>query len=281
MSGQVVSILPIPRETARSARTAFGHNNFYIQIGENLESILLDIQPSRLLKIGIILPQITLFQFLEGLTDIQVIDAVRTRLDWKFALHLPSYYPIFRETELCIFRQLVLNDDNYQHEIELLVARLIQFNHPEIDKFRNFNNPNLVKMVCSMNRLGLVHEAMNRAIEALVRKFPEWLRTIALPHWYGRYNHSVPSYKLASTLDQQEVAILGIVADIRYILEQVHLSGSDVISELEELSTLQEILASQTLITNQTIDKSSEFLCVNTCNLCIYRGWMIQNTNFS
>ena len=108
MSNQVNTIPPIPRETARSAKAIFGRGNFYIQVGEHLAAILEDIQSEYLLEAGAILPQTTFFQFLENLTDAQAIEAVRTRSDWKFALHLPVYPPVFQESALCEFRQRIL-----------------------------------------------------------------------------------------------------------------------------------------------------------------------------
>jgi transposase len=271
MSSQVVSLLPIPRETVRSARATFSSSNFYIQTGEQLLSILEDIRPENLLKTGILLPQITLFQFLEGLTDAQAIDAVRIRIDWKFALHLPSYSPVLHESELCRFRQKILNDISYQHEFKIFIDRHVPFNHPQADKLRNFKSLEMVRMVCAMNRLGLVHEAMSQAIEALVRRFPEWLRMIALPHWYGRYNRTVPSFDMAATLSQQELFIQEIIADIRYLVEEGRHSGYDAINELQEFKMLEYIWTWQIKKPNQLLETKSLPSTTYNCDFCIYR----------
>lgn len=271
MSDQAVSILPIPKETARRARATFSRNNFYIQTGENLISILEDIKPEYLLDAGILLPQITVFQFLEGLTDVQAIDAVRMRIDWKFALHLPSYSPVFHESELCKFRQKILNNTSYQQEFEILVDRLIPFNPPQAEKLQIYKNSEMVSMVCLINRLGQVHEAMGQAIEALVRRFPEWLRMIALPHWYGRYNHTVPSFDLAATLGQQELFIQEIITDIHYLVEEKQRSGSEEINELHELKWLERIWAAQKQKTDQLPGSKKQPLAINSCDFCIYR----------
>lgn len=85
---------PIPsvsKETARAANAIFERSNFHILIGEHLETILEDIHfelPSErggISKIeGAILVLITFFQFLEGFTDIQAVDAVRIRFPTCF-----------------------------------------------------------------------------------------------------------------------------------------------------------------------------------------------------
>jgi transposase len=94
----------IPKETARAANAIFGRNNFYIVIGEHLDALLEDIQLPGLSenecvskREGAIGALITFFQFIEGLTDVQAVDAVRTRIDWKFALHLSLIPARFHE----------------------------------------------------------------------------------------------------------------------------------------------------------------------------------------
>jgi transposase len=271
MSSQVVSILPIPKETARRAKATFSQNNFYIQIGEYLTSILDDIKPEYLLETGMLLPQITIFQFLEGLTDTQAIEAVRMRIDWKFALHLPSYSPVFHESELCKFRQRILTNISYQREFEILIERFLPFNHPQIDKLRNCKSTDMIMMICSANRLSQVHEAMSQAIEALVRRNPEWLRTIALPHWYGRYNHTVPSFDLTATLSQQESLIQEIITDIHYLIEEKQRSGYTAINELQELKLLDFIWTLQTERASKLLSLKSQSHNISNCDLCIYK----------
>jgi hypothetical protein len=200
-------IPPVPIETARSARATFGLNNFYIQVGEHLESILEDIHAESLSEVGIILPQITFFQFLEGLTDAQVVDAFRTRIDWRFALHLPIYSPKLRESELCEFRHRILIDPVCQCEFQKLVDRLLLFNPPINKGFRDLKNLELVSIVCSINRLGVIHAAISQTLEILACRFPGWLQKAALPHWHGRYNYKVPEFNSTVPLCQQKLSM--------------------------------------------------------------------------
>ena len=46
----------------------------------------------------------SVMQFCEGLSDRQAADAVRARLDWKYALALPLEDPGFDASVLCEFR---------------------------------------------------------------------------------------------------------------------------------------------------------------------------------
>src|SRR5262245_31891616 len=50
------------------------------------------------------LPLVTIFQFVEDLSDRQAADAVRARIDWKYALGLELENPGFDHTVLSEFR---------------------------------------------------------------------------------------------------------------------------------------------------------------------------------
>ena len=241
MSNQFNAIPPIPRETARSARAIFGRRNFYILAGEQMESILEDIQPECLLEAGAILPQITFFQFLEGLTDVQAIDAVRTRLDWKFALHLPVYPPTFHESALCEFRQRIVIDSASQHEFQRLINRLIPLAPALPNKFQDFKNLELLSYVCSVNRLIWAQEAIRQVLEVLAVRFPEWLRKIALPNWYGRYNHKTPGLEAGNWSNPPEFSMEEIAADIDHLLDEVHRSSAPEVSKLKEIKALERV----------------------------------------
>jgi transposase len=274
MRGEMMSanqfnvIPPIPRETERSARAIFGRRNFYILTGENLESILEEIQPECLLEAGIVLPQITFFQFLEGLTDAQAIEAVRTRLDWKFALHLPVYPPTFHESELCEFRQRTFRDQQLQSEFQSLIDYLVTFNPPPNDAFQSFIILELLSYVCSINRLNWMQAAMSRMLEVLAVRFPDWLRKITLPHWYGRYNHTVTG----NLPERQEFSMEEIAADIDHILDEIHRSSPLGISELKEVKALERVWKQQ--IKRPLTDKH-EILNPKDCVSCVHNpGWM-------
>src|SRR5215471_3916087 len=97
MSLQRSSIPPIPPETVRVAKAAFPHGNVYMQMRDELGSIYDDalftsvyaevgqpaIEPWRLALVSVI-------QFAENLSDRQAAEAVRARIDWKYALAPPG-----------------------------------------------------------------------------------------------------------------------------------------------------------------------------------------------
>ena len=83
----------LPEDTARVARAAFPKGNAYLRVYDALGPIYSNPQFAALFpKDGqpavapAQLALVTIFQFAEGLSDRQAADAVRGRIDWKYAL---------------------------------------------------------------------------------------------------------------------------------------------------------------------------------------------------
>ena len=102
MSLKPQEVPPVPEETARVARAANPKGNGYMRIRDELGSIYDDQMFAALF------PQrgqpafapwrlalVTVMQFMEGLSDRQAAEAVRERIDWKYALSLELTDPGF------------------------------------------------------------------------------------------------------------------------------------------------------------------------------------------
>ena len=95
MSLQPQAIPPIPAETARIAHAIFPDGNIYMRMHDQLGTLYQDQdfielfpkegQPA---QAPWRLALVTVMQYVEGLTDRQAADAVRTRIDWKYAKRL-------------------------------------------------------------------------------------------------------------------------------------------------------------------------------------------------
>ena len=96
MSMKPSPIDPIPEETVRVALAAFPNGNIYMRMRDEFGTIYNDEQFAMLFpergqsaEAPWRLALVTIMQFLEDLTDRQAADAVRGRIDWKYALSLP------------------------------------------------------------------------------------------------------------------------------------------------------------------------------------------------
>jgi transposase len=121
----------IPAETSRVARAAFPKGCLAMRARDVLGPLFTDEQfavlfaarerpawsPARLALVLVL-------QFVEGLTDRQAADAVRARLDWKYALGLDLCDPGFDASVLTEFRGRLLADGQTERLLTLLLDRL-------------------------------------------------------------------------------------------------------------------------------------------------------------
>ena len=100
--------MDIPQEIRTWGEDHLESNNLYRIIGEQLLSFIsADELTSMYSNIGrpsinpIILSLVTIFQYLENIPDRVAALRVKTRLDWKYALHLPLDDYGFHYSDLC------------------------------------------------------------------------------------------------------------------------------------------------------------------------------------
>ncbi|HSH78345.1 MAG TPA: hypothetical protein VLA19_07410 [Herpetosiphonaceae bacterium] len=93
MSLRAPLVYCIPDETARVAHAAFLRGNPYMRMGDTLSPIYTDPEFAHLFlktrqpaEAPAQLALATVMQFAEGLSDTRAADAVRSGIDWKYAL---------------------------------------------------------------------------------------------------------------------------------------------------------------------------------------------------
>src|SRR3970040_224772 len=101
----------MPVETARLGAQLLSADSPYKLIGDQLFEQYADADFADLYATAgkpaispVLLAFVTVFQFLEKLSDRQAAEAMRVRLDWKYALRLPLEYAGFDFSVLSEFR---------------------------------------------------------------------------------------------------------------------------------------------------------------------------------
>ena len=119
---------------------------------------------------------VTVLQFAENLTDRQAADAVRGRIDWKYALGLELTDPGFDHTVLTGFRRRLIDHGLGEPKVlDLLLARLAELGLVKAGGRQRTDATHVLAAVRSANRLEFLAETLRAALEALAVAAPDWL----------------------------------------------------------------------------------------------------------
>ncbi len=243
-----MSLPPVPVDTKQAALRSFQPRNIYLQIGDQLGQIfagidLCQLDPYKQYSIDRLcrLALITAFQFAENLSDGSATRAVRSRLDWMYALHLPLNYPEFQSYTLCDFRQGLLSNPNAQCEFVNLLDKLKEeglFNH---SKYWPSANAEAVNVVCNLTRLESIRSSIQASLEILSAIAPEWLRMIMPAHWYKRYERTANEHPVSCRVSTQQLMAQELGRDVIYLLEAIDRMGNREINQLPEIIHLRDV----------------------------------------
>jgi len=218
----------------------------YREIGDNLDTILdgldlskLDLggeKPAELLRV---MAMVTVFQYAEGLTDLYAADQVRSRADWKYAMHLPQHFPGFPYRFLCEFRrQLISHQESYEI-FHTFVMRLLSYHIFERSGKLLDNASTLILGCCFDSRIADLEDAIRNMFGKLAAVYPEWLKMNTLPYWYARYGTLSGWAGPDSIVEKRERQALAMGADAYKLLEIVHGSGKPDLMTLREYRALK------------------------------------------
>jgi transposase len=210
----------IPAETVRVARAAFPKGTLVTRLRDEFGALYEDedfrnLYPARgqpaLTPWRLAL--VTVFQFLEHLSDRQAADAVRARIDWKYALGLELTDPGFHFSVLAEFRARLVAG---RAEHLLLDRMLERFKARGLVKARGkqrTDSTHVLAAVHDLHLLELVAETLRAALDDLAAVVPDWLRGIARPAWFERYGRRVEDYRLPKRREEREALALKVGAD--------------------------------------------------------------------
>ncbi|HEY6409809.1 MAG TPA: IS1182 family transposase [Ktedonobacteraceae bacterium] len=132
---------------------------------------------------------VTVLQAIEGLTDRQAAEAVRTRIDWLYALALPLDDPGFDFTILTDFRQRVLSGQAQDLLLDPILYLCRERGWLKAHGKQRTDATAVLARVRALNSLESVGESMRATLNALAEQEPEWLQAHLNPAWFERYVH--------------------------------------------------------------------------------------------
>jgi transposase len=139
---------------------------------------------------------VTVLQMAEDLTDRQAAEAVRTRLDWQYALGLGLADPGFDHSVLSEFRGRVAAHGLEEAALDALLARLAAEGLVRAGGKQRTDSTHVLAAVRALHTTELAGESVRAALEALAAACPDWLKArFCLPDWDRRYGTPVTTWR--------------------------------------------------------------------------------------
>jgi transposase len=253
MSLRAPIVYCLPEDTARVARAAFPKGNAYLRVSDALGPIYSTPQFADLFPTegqpAVAPAQLalaTIFQFAEGLADRQAADAVRGRIDWKYALCLPLEDQGFDASVLSEFRARLRAGAAETPHFDTLLGVLREQGLVNARGRQRTDSTHVLAAIQVLNRLELVGEALRQALNSLATVAPDWLQSWVPAGWFDRYVHRFSEYRLPDGLAARTTLAEQIGADGRRLLAAVYAADAPAwLREVPAMETLRRAWVQQ------------------------------------
>jgi len=243
----------LPEDTARVARAAFPKGNTSMRVFDALGPMYTNPQFADLFpKAGqpAIAPAqlalATIFPFAEGLSDRQAADAVRGRIDWKYALCLELDDPGFDASVLSEFRDRLIAAGAETALFETLLAALKAAGLVKPRGRQRTDSTHVLAAIHVLNRLELVGETLRHALNTLAAVAPDWLQSWVPADWFARYSRRFEEYRLPDALAARMALAAQLGADGRQLLGAIAASEDcDWLLRVPAVETLRRVWVQQ------------------------------------
>lgn len=253
MTLQPEKLPEIPEETARIARILFPKGNRYMWLRDELGAIYEDEQFASLYpNVGQLAEQpwrlaiMSIVQYMENYTDRQAAEALKTRIDLKYALSLELTDPGFDFSVLSEFRSRLIAGGL---EESLLTTLLTICKERGLLKERGkqrTDSTHIEAAIRIVNRVECVGETLRAALNSLAVIVPDWLRAHVPQDWYERYEKRMEEYNIPKEETKRSALIRQIGEDGFKLLEWVRDGNAPVwLKEIPAVEILRKVWIQQ------------------------------------
>jgi transposase len=243
MSLKASPIGEVPAETVAVARAIFPKSNVYMLMRDELGTIYTDADFAELYpavgqpaEAPWRLALVTVMQFAEDLTDRQAADAVRTRIDWKYALGLSLTDRGFHFSVLNDFRDRLVKDHAEGLLLDKMVSVFQERGWLKAGQRQRTDATHVVARVRNLTRIEMVGETLRQALNVLATVLPDWLEEQVSADWYERYGRAFEAYRMPKSEGELLALAQQIGRDGWHIL--VRLNGQTAWPWLRQLPAL-------------------------------------------
>ena len=239
----------VPQEIRIWGEKYLGHNNLYRVVGDQLLSLISEGEfisefAAMYSKTGrpsinpIILSLVTVFQFLEDIPDRVAAEYVKTRLDWKYALHIPLDDPGFHYSDLCNFRKRLAEHGKESLLFDQLLKQIESLGFLKKRKHQRTDSTHILAVVRELSRLENLSEGLRVSLRAIQNSDLAFYQ-MKIPVLY-REHWSISQSDYQMTDSQRAEALERAGQDIHWLLSFLGTNRESFLRlpELEVLQTL-------------------------------------------
>lgn len=252
MSMATPTSFAIPEATERVARKAFRKPSAVMRLRDEFGVIYQDeefamlfghrgqpaLSPGRLAMVSVM-------QYMEGLSDRQAADAVRGRIDWKYALGLALDDEGFDASVLSEFRDRLLTGGQETRLLEHLLVLCRDRNLLKTRGRQRTDSTHVLGAVRQVNRLELMLESVRHALDAVAQVAPLWLRPQVTAAWFDRYGPRVSDFRLPAKESERTALALQVGCDGYHLLTSLYVDAPPALWALDAVQALRQIWVQQ------------------------------------
>ena len=239
----------IPAETVRVARAAFPKGSLAIRVRDELGPLFTDEEfadlfpargkpawsPGRLALVLVL-------QFVEGLTDRQAAEAVRARIDFKYALALELADPGFDFSVLSEFRDRLIDAEAGRRVLDGILHAARDKGLLKTAGRARTDSTHVQSAARELCWLEMVAETLRSALNTLAQAAPDWLVEIAEPDWFRHYATRAEDSRFPKAHAKREEVGRRIGTDGTRLLEAVFSPQAPAaLRELEQVKVLRQM----------------------------------------
>jgi transposase len=219
----------IPEATAQAAQYAFPKGNLYMTMRDvigpiftNPDFVDLYHTRGRPAEAPARLALVLVMMHIEQLSDAQAAEAVRARIDWKYALALALDDPGFDASILPDFRTRLLAHGAEERLLTLLLEVLVDAGLLKAGGRQRSDSTHVLANIRTLTRLTLLAETMRHTLNDLATVAPDWLQTQIAPEWGERYAVRIEEYRLPKDKAARQALVVAIGQDGFSLLTAAH-----------------------------------------------------------
>ena len=141
---------------------------------------------------------------MENWSDRLAADAVRGRIDWKYALSLPLDNAGFNFSVLSEFRQRLIAGGKEELLLERILEQLRSQGLLKGHQRQRTNSTHILAAIRPLNRLETLGETFRAALNNLALAAPDWLIKDLKKAWFDRHGRRIENYRLPK-LDSERI----------------------------------------------------------------------------